>query len=105
MRLEKVKRGVVWICADTEKTGVAESRNGRKKRGEAEKRNSTAKIGYGMTRNCIDRTCNGIDIDGKMSVKEFIKLTKNAYGGEIIKPLEKEYKKGFYRRIVWRNKS
>ena len=37
---------------------------------------------------------HGIDLDGKMSVKEFIKLTKNAYGGDIIKKLEKEYKKG-----------
>lgn len=37
---------------------------------------------------------HGIDLDGKMSTKEFIKLTKNAYGGEIIRKLEKEYKKG-----------
>lgn len=37
---------------------------------------------------------HGIDLDGKMSVKEFIELTKNAYGGEIIKQLEKEHKKG-----------
>lgn len=37
---------------------------------------------------------HGIDLDGKMSIKEFIKLTKNAYGGEIIRNLEKEYKKG-----------
>lgn len=37
---------------------------------------------------------HGIDLNGKMSIKEFIKLTKNAYGGEIIKQLEKEYKKG-----------
>ena len=37
---------------------------------------------------------HGIDLDGKMSIKEFIKLTKNAYGGEIIKKLEKEYQKG-----------
>ena len=37
---------------------------------------------------------HGIDLDGKMSIKEFIKLTKNAYGGEIIKRLEKEYEKG-----------
>ena len=28
-------------------------------------------------------TAHGIDLDGKMSIKEFIKLTKNAYGGEI----------------------
>ena len=39
-------------------------------------------------------TDHGIDLDGKMSIKEFIKLTKNAYGGEIIKKLEKEYRKG-----------
>lgn len=37
---------------------------------------------------------HGIDLDGKMSIKEFIELTKNAYGGEIIKKLEKEYLKG-----------
>lgn len=36
---------------------------------------------------------HGIDLDGEMSIKEFIKLTKNAYGGEIIKKLEKEYGK------------
>ena len=37
---------------------------------------------------------HGINLDGKMSIKEFIKITKNAYGGEIIKELEKAYKKG-----------
>ena len=37
---------------------------------------------------------HSIDLNGKMSIKEFIKLTKNAYGGEIIRKLEKEYKKG-----------
>ena len=37
---------------------------------------------------------HSIDLNGKMITKEFIKLTKNAYGGEIIKKLEKEYKKG-----------
>ena len=37
---------------------------------------------------------HGIDLDGKMSIIEFIKLTKNAYGGKIIKKLEKEYRKG-----------
>ena len=37
---------------------------------------------------------HGIDLDGKMSIKKFIELTKNAYGGETIKKLEKEYKKG-----------
>ena len=34
----------------------------------------------------------GIDLDGEMSVKTFIELTKSAYGGEVIKQLEKEYK-------------
>ena len=37
---------------------------------------------------------HGIDLDGKTSIKEFIKLTKNAYGGDVIKKLEKEYRKG-----------
>lgn len=37
---------------------------------------------------------HGIDLDGKMSTKEFIELTKNAYSGEVIKKLEKEYRKG-----------
>ena len=37
---------------------------------------------------------HGIDLDGEMSVKTFIELTKSAYGGEVIKQLEKEYKKG-----------
>ena len=37
---------------------------------------------------------HGIDLDGKMSVKTFIELTKSAYGGEVIKQLEKEYEKG-----------
>lgn len=37
---------------------------------------------------------HGIDLGGEMSVKEFIKLTKNSYGGETIKHLENEYKKG-----------
>ncbi len=36
---------------------------------------------------------HGIDLNGKMSIKEFIRLTKNAYGGEIIKKLAKEYQK------------
>ena len=35
---------------------------------------------------------HGIDLDGEMSVKTFIKLTKSAYGGDVIKKLEKEYK-------------
>ena len=34
---------------------------------------------------------HGIDLDGEMSIKEFIKLTKNAYGGKIINELEKAY--------------
>lgn len=37
---------------------------------------------------------HGINLDGKMNIKEFIELTKNAYGGEIIKKLEKEHEKG-----------
>lgn len=37
---------------------------------------------------------HGIDLDGEMSVKTFIELTKSAYGGEVIKQLEKEYEKG-----------
>lgn len=72
LRFEKAKRGVEWICADTEKTGLVPRRrgmassrderssNGRERRGEAEKRNSIVKIGYGMARNCFDRTCKGI---------------------------------------------
>lgn len=39
-------------------------------------------------------TDHDIDLNGKMSIKEFVELTKNAYGGEIIKKLEKEYRKG-----------
>ena len=35
---------------------------------------------------------HGLSLDGKTTVKEFIKLTKDSYGGEIIKRLEKEYK-------------
>ena len=31
---------------------------------------------------------HGVDLEGKMTVSEFIKLTKNAFGGEIIKRLE-----------------
>ena len=34
----------------------------------------------------------GISMDGEMTVAEFIKLTKNAYGGSTIKALEKAYK-------------
>lgn len=35
----------------------------------------------------------GLSLDGKTSVREFVELTKNAYGGEIIKRLAKEYGK------------
>ena len=38
---------------------------------------------------------HGIDIEnGSMSVKEFIELTKDAYGGEIIKKLKERYETG-----------
>jgi len=33
---------------------------------------------------------NGIDLDGVMTVEQFIELTKNAYGGDIIKKLYKD---------------
>jgi hypothetical protein len=33
---------------------------------------------------------HGVDLEGKMTVAEFIKLTKNAFGGEIIKRLEED---------------
>ena len=33
----------------------------------------------------------GLSLDGKTSVREFVKLTKNAYGGDIIKELPKAY--------------
>ena len=33
----------------------------------------------------------GLSIDGKTSVREFVELTKNAYGGDIIKELPKAY--------------
>ena len=33
---------------------------------------------------------NGVDLDGEMTVKEFIELTENAFGGEIIKRLEED---------------
>lgn len=35
----------------------------------------------------------GLSLDGKTSVREFVELTKNAYGGGIIKRLAKEYGK------------
>ena len=31
---------------------------------------------------------HGVDLEGEMTVSEFIKLTKNAFGGEIIRQLE-----------------
>ena len=31
---------------------------------------------------------HGVDLDGEMTVEEFIKLTKNSFGGDIIKRLE-----------------
>lgn len=37
---------------------------------------------------CVSR---GIDMDGKTSVREFVELTKNDYGGEIIKKLPNAY--------------
>lgn len=36
--------------------------------------------------------CKGLSLDGKTSIREFVELTKDAYGGEIIKKLSKEYK-------------
>ena len=37
---------------------------------------------------------HNIDMDKKYTVKEFIDICKNAYGGEIIKKLEEKYKGG-----------
>ena len=37
---------------------------------------------------------HGLTLDGETTVKEFIKMTKNAYGGSTIKALEKAYKGG-----------
>lgn len=34
---------------------------------------------------------NGLSLDGKTSVREFIELTKDSYGGEIIKRLPMAY--------------
>ena len=31
---------------------------------------------------------HGVDLDGEMTVEDFIALTENAFGGEIIKRLE-----------------
>lgn len=45
-------------------------------------------------------TDHGIELDGKMSIKEFIKLTKNAYGGEIIKKARKRVSE---RKIIWQS--
>jgi hypothetical protein len=36
---------------------------------------------------------NGIDMDGNMSVEEFIALTENSYGGNVIKSLKDYYEK------------
>lgn len=35
-----------------------------------------------------------IDLEGKMTVEQFIKLTENDYGGDIIKKLKREYENG-----------
>lgn len=35
---------------------------------------------------------NEIDLNKKYSVKEFIKICENAYGGEIIRDLKKNYR-------------
>lgn len=44
LRFEKAKRGVEWICADTEKTGLVPRRRGMatEGKGEAKPRNGTA---------------------------------------------------------------
>lgn len=34
---------------------------------------------------------NGLSLDGKTTVREFVELTKNAYGGDIVKKLPKAY--------------
>lgn len=34
----------------------------------------------------------GLSMEGKTSVRAFIDLTKNAYGGEVIRRLEEAYK-------------
>ena len=33
----------------------------------------------------------GISLDGKTTIREFVKLTKNAFGGYIIRELPKRY--------------
>ena len=33
----------------------------------------------------------GLSLDGKMSIREFVELTKDAYGGDIIKQLQQAY--------------
>ena len=35
---------------------------------------------------------HGIDLNGEMTVEEFIRLTRNAYGGETIRQMEERYK-------------
>ena len=38
---------------------------------------------------------NGIDLEnGEYTVKEFVEITKNAYGGQIIKQLEEKIQEG-----------
>lgn len=34
---------------------------------------------------------HGIDMDGSMTVAEFIRLTENAYGGDVIQRLKERY--------------
>ena len=48
-----------------------------------------------LTRSCLMgrqqfAKDHGVDLDGEMTVEEFIALTKNAFGGDIIKKLEKD---------------
>jgi hypothetical protein len=35
---------------------------------------------------------HGLNLEGETTVREFIELTRNAYGGEVIRKLEKRYK-------------
>ena len=35
---------------------------------------------------------HGVDLDGEMTVDEFIALTEDEYGGEVIRRLREEYK-------------
>ena len=48
-----------------------------------------------LTRSCLMgrqqfAKDHGVDLDGEMTVEEFIKLTKNSFGGDIIKRLEED---------------